>query len=79
MPPETAPQTNVGSVTAVLSMALQVLSTRIVILLAMCMTFGLFVASMCLRDWISVAIASAFALLVFWPVFWRTQNARKND
>ena len=77
---ETAPQTNLGTVTAVLSMALQTLSTRIVVLLAMVMTFGLFVAAMCLREWIALAIAASFASMVFWPVFLRSSpNARKND
>ncbi len=80
MPPETAPQTNLSTVTAVLSMALQTLSTRIVILLAMAMTFGLFCWAMWAHEWIALTTAAAFALLVFLPVFLRSSpHARKND
>jgi hypothetical protein len=75
MPETAAPPTNYGTVTAVLTMALQTLSTRIVILLAMAMVFGLFSWAMWMHEWISVATASAFALLVFLPVFLRSQPA----
>jgi hypothetical protein len=80
MPPDqvqSPPSTNVGTVTAVIAMALQTLSGRVVLLLAMVMTFGLFVAAMCLLDWLALSIAASFAVLVFWPVFWRT-HAHKN-
>ena len=72
MQAETAPQTNLSTVTAVLSMALQTLSTRIVILLAMSMTFGLFCWAMWMHEWIALAIAATFALCVFLPVFLRS-------
>lgn len=72
---EVSPQTNLSTVTAVISMALQTLSTRIVILLSMAMTFGLFCWAMWMHEWIALATATSFALLVFLPVFLRSQPA----
>jgi hypothetical protein len=59
----------------VLSLALQAVSQRIVVLLAMAATIGLFSWSMYEHSWISVATAALFAVLVFLPVLWRSSNA----
>lgn len=55
----------------VLSLALQALSARILVLIAMSMTFGLFAWGMERGDALSLVTAAVFALLVFLPVYWR--------
>jgi hypothetical protein len=78
MPTETA-ASNVGTVTAILSMALQVLTSRVVILLAMGMSFGLFCWAMWAQSIISLATAATFTVLVFLPVFLRSQSHARQD
>ena len=77
MPPEAQTHaSNVGTVPAVLAMALQALTAKVVILLSMGMTFGLFAWAMWAHEWIAVATAGLFAAIVFLPVFLRsTKNA----
>jgi hypothetical protein len=70
--PETSAPSSVGTVTAVLAMALQALTAKVVILLAMGMTAGLFAWAMGRGSWESLAVAACFAMLVFLPVFIRS-------
>jgi hypothetical protein len=55
----------------VLSLALEALTARAVILLALVMSFGLFAWALAAASWLSVATAAIFAILVFLPVLWR--------
>jgi len=53
---------------SLLNLALQVVSQRVTVLLTAGMAFALYCWSMWEHSWISLAIASAFAVLVFLPV-----------
>ena len=57
---------------------LQVLSARLVLLLACAMTFGLFAWAMALPDWNRIACATLFAVLVFFPAT-RIDKAQSGD
>lgn len=48
--------------------ALMVLNQRLLTLVALCMTFGLFCWAMIQGSWIHFAIAGAFAVIIFLPV-----------
>lgn len=74
MPTETQ-ATSHSTMVTVLSLALQAVSQRIVVLLAMFATIGLFAWSMWAHTPLSLYTAGAFAVLVFLPVLWRTSNA----
>lgn len=62
------------TVATVLSLALQALSAKAVVLLAMTMCFGLFAWAMASASWISVSTAAIFACLVFLPILWRSHH-----
>jgi uncharacterized SAM-binding protein YcdF (DUF218 family) len=53
---------------AAVDFGLTVLNHRILTLLALCMTFGLFCWSMYLGNWVHFAIAGAFGICIFLPV-----------
>ncbi len=74
---ETQTSSSTQVITTVLSLALQALSAKAVILLSMVMTFGLFAWAMADKTPISSITAGVFAVLVFLPVLWR-QHAREN-
>ena len=52
----------------VVDVALRVLNRRLLTLLALGMTFGLFCWAMALGDWLHFAIAGAFGILIFLPI-----------
>ena len=78
MPETQSPSSNVGTVTAVLAMALQALTAKVVVILAMLMSGGLFAWAMGKGDWVALATASSFAILVFLPVLWRQTHANQD-
>jgi len=47
---------------------LKVLAARLMALVGLCMTFGLFTWAMYLGSWTALATAGAFAVVVFLPV-----------
>jgi hypothetical protein len=49
-------------------MALNVLQRRILTLVALLMTFGLFCWSMALGTWLHLAISGAFGVVIFLPI-----------
>ena len=61
-----------------ISVGLQVLSARLVLLLAMLLTFGLFAWAMALPGWERIAAATVFAVLVFLPAT-RIDRAQSKD
>jgi hypothetical protein len=52
------------------NVALQVLQARLLVIMSMLMTFGLFCWSMWLESQLAIVIAAAFAVLVFLPILW---------
>jgi hypothetical protein len=56
---------------SILSLALQAVSSRMVLLIALFMTFGLFCWSMATGTTLSLYMAGAFAVLVFLPILLR--------
>lgn len=56
--------------TALVDMALKVLSQRVLTILALAMTFGLFCWAMALGAWLHFAIAGAFGITIFLPILW---------
>lgn len=71
--------TSHSTMVTVLSLALQAVSQRMVVLLAMAMTFGLFCWAMWMHQWIALAIAGSFAVSVFLPVLHRSAKNAEND
>jgi len=55
----------------VMTLALDALSARAIVLIAMLMTFGLFSWAMYESSYLTLTIAGSFAVLVFLPVLWR--------
>lgn len=60
---------------AVLTLALEALSSRVVLILATVMSFGLFAWAMSLSTPIAVITAAVFATLVFLPILWRSHGS----
>jgi hypothetical protein len=58
--------------TQAIKVAYAILSTRVLALLALLMTFGLFSWAMTKGDWLHFAVAGAFAVTIFLPVLWIT-------
>lgn len=55
------------TVTKVIGIGLRMLAMRILILLSMCMTFGLFCWSVGTQSWLGFTCAATFAAMVFLP------------
>lgn len=64
---------------SIISIALQLLSSKIILILTLGVTAGLFGWAMWYHGWIPLVIASSFAVLVFLPVLLRGENRAKND
>ena len=64
-------ESKTATMATALSLALQVLSAKVVLLLAMLMSFGLFSWAMAVGSWVAVLTAAIFAILVFLPILWR--------
>jgi uncharacterized membrane protein len=60
----------------IITMALTLLAARVMLILGLGMTFGLFCWSMWEHSWISLAIAGAFAVGVFLPVLLRSDHGK---
>lgn len=64
---------------SILSIALQVLSTKILVLVTLGINAGLFFWSMWYHSWISLAVAASFSVLVFLPVLYRSERHGPKD
>lgn len=58
---------------------LRSLGTRVLCIMALLMTFGLFVAAMWMGNSLRFWIAGAFAIGVFWPVLLAAFYVRRDD
>lgn len=56
--------------TVLIDVALRILSMRLITILALAMTFGLFCWAMARGEWLHFAIAGAFGLTIFLPILW---------
>ena len=63
----------------ILTLALQLLMGRVLLILALGMTFGLYCWSMWAHSWIALAIAGAFSIVVFLPVLMKQGNSNAKD
>jgi hypothetical protein len=64
---------------SILSLALQLVSAKIILILALGITAGLFAWAMWYGKLIPLAIAASFAILVFLPILLRgDRNAQQN-
>ena len=61
---------NTGNSLLILDMLLRALGTKILALLALAMTFGLFCWAMLLQTWLGVTVAAIFGLGALWPVLY---------
>jgi hypothetical protein len=78
-PPNNRAQTKMATDAAsVISIALGLLSRKIIFILALGMCFGLWCWAMWAHSWIALAIAASFAVLVFLPVLFK-ENSRAQD
>jgi hypothetical protein len=59
---------------SILSLALQAVSARMVLLIALLMAFSLFCWSMAVGTTLSLYIAGSFAVLVFLPILLRGES-----
>jgi hypothetical protein len=67
------------AILSVLALALQAISSRLVVIVSMVMTFALFAWAMTQGgSLVRLAVAASFAVLVFLPVLWRS-HARQDD
>jgi hypothetical protein len=62
---------------SILSIALQVVSNKVLLILGLGMSFGLFCWAMWMHEWIALAIAVAFAVIVFLPVLFKHTGDRR--
>lgn len=68
-----------NSVTELMSLALQALAPRALVFLSLAMAFGLFAWAMYLGQWIPLAVAVAFAVLVFLPVHFKGSRRHESQ
>jgi hypothetical protein len=78
-PPREARARNTLTAASVLALALQALSARLVLLVALLMTFGLFAWAMARPTVLDFSGAAGFACLVFLPVLWRSHAHSQNS
>lgn len=64
---------------SILSIALHVVSTKVILLVTLGITAGLFFWAMWYHAWIPLVIAASFAVLVFLPVLLRGDPRGKQD
>jgi len=72
MSPNDPQATAHATTVAVLSLAIQVVSQRILVILAMLITAGMFGYALWAHEWIALVTAASFAVLVFLPILWRS-------
>lgn len=60
-----------GNVVSIISIALQLLAAKSVLILALGMTFGAFCWALWAHTWVALSAAVAFAVLVFLPILWK--------
>jgi hypothetical protein len=64
---------------SILSIALQVVSSKALLLLGLGMQFALYCWAMWAHSWIALATAASFALIVFLPLLFKgDRNAQQN-
>ena len=64
------PRFDIGQALLILNVLLRALGTKILALLALAMTFGLFCWAMFLQTWLGVTVAVVFGLGALWPVLY---------
>jgi hypothetical protein len=64
---------------SIVSLALQAVSAKAVIILGLAMSFGLFCWALWEHTWLALAIASSFAVLVFLPLLFREGDRRASQ
>ena len=64
---------------ALLRITYQVLASRVLVFLALVMTFGLFCWSLATGSWVSLATSGTFAAFVFWPILLRGMRKDSSD
>jgi hypothetical protein len=62
----------------VLSLALQAVSSKALLLVSLCMTGALYGWSMWMHEWISLAVAATWSLLVFLPLLLKGDSRAKD-
>lgn len=73
----TEPQTTLdfprkgGNAVSIISIALQLLAAKVVLILALGMSFGTFCWALWAHTWVALASAVSFAVLVFLPILWK--------
>lgn len=64
-------------IVAVLQLGIRVLASRIAVFLGILGAVGLFIAALALQTWMALAVASAFAIVVLWPLL--MTEGRRNE
>lgn len=67
-----------GQIVAAIQVGYRVLAARVLALLALAMTFGLFCWAMRMGTWLHFAIAGIFGITIFLPVLWGAR-AKQGD
>jgi hypothetical protein len=67
------------NVVAAIEVAYKVLSRRLLTLLGLLMTFGLFVWAMMAATWLHFAIAGAFGIVIFLPILWGGRQGDEHE
>jgi hypothetical protein len=57
-------------VTTAIQVGMRILAARLIVLLSLLMTFGLFAWAMALATWVHLGAAVAFGVLIFLPILW---------
>lgn len=64
---------------SILSIALQIVSGKVLLILGLGMAFALFCWAMWMHSWLALAVAGTFAVIVFLPVLFKGDSrAREN-
>jgi hypothetical protein len=65
---------DLGQIFAAIQVAYKVLSARLLALLALMMSFGLFCWAMAYATWLHFTVAAVFGVTIFLPVLWGTRG-----
>ena len=71
--------TDMGKIVAAVEVAYKVLAARVMAVLALLMTFGLYAWAMIGASPLHFGIAGAFGLTIFLPVLWATKAPDKGE
>jgi len=73
------PTMDTGQALLILSMLLKALGTKVLALLALAMTFGLFCWAMRIQTWLGFTTATVFGLGALWPVLYIGIHVRNGN